>query len=65
MDTLAANAPLTIAGAQVLLNGLASGSGALDPLQADAVIDGAVSSADYRESVRAFRAKRAPRFEGR
>ena len=65
MDTLAANAPLTIAGAKVLLNGLASGSGALDPLQADAVIDGAVSSADYRESVRAFRAKRAPRFEGR
>lgn len=65
MDTLAANAPLSIAGAKVLLNGLVSGSGALDPLQADAVIDGAVSSADYRESVRAFRAKRAPRFEGR
>ena len=65
MDTLAANAPLTIAGAKVLLNGLATGTGALDPLQADAVIDRAVSSADYLESVRAFRAKRAPRFEGR
>lgn len=63
-ERLADNAPLTIAGAKTLLNGLVSGMGALDPALADAVIERAVGSEDYREGRTAFVEKRKPVFQG-
>lgn len=63
--TLADNAPLSIAGAKALLNGMAMGLGALDAGRADALIAAASASEDYREGRAAFAQKRAPRFQGR
>jgi enoyl-CoA hydratase/carnithine racemase len=62
---LADNAPLSIAGAKFILNGLAMGPGALDPAQVQAVIDRASASRDYDEGRRAFAEKRKPAFLGR
>ena len=63
--TLADNAPLSIAGAKALLNGMAMGLGALDAGRAEALIAAASASEDYREGRAAFAQKRAPRFQGR
>lgn len=63
--SIAANAPLSVAGAKLILNGLSAGPGALDERAAQALIDRASSSADYREGRQAFADKRAPRFQGR
>ena len=57
-------APLSIAGAKGILDGLAMGAGALDPAFANSLIDNAADSGDYDEGRRAFAEKRAPRFKG-
>ena len=62
--SLADSAPLSMAGAKTLLNGMAMGAGALDLAQAEALIAAASASADYREGRAAFAEKRTPRFQG-
>jgi enoyl-CoA hydratase/carnithine racemase len=63
--TLACNAPLSIAGAKFMLNGLSMGDGGLDVAAAQRMIDHAADSEDFREGRRAFAEKRTPRFRGR
>ena len=62
--TLADNAPLTIAGSKVLLNGLSMGLGVLDDEVVSHVVNVAVASADYRDARQAFVEKRRPVFVG-
>jgi enoyl-CoA hydratase/carnithine racemase len=64
LHRLAANAPLSIAGAKYMLNGLSMGRGALDLTTAQQLIDTASDSDDFREGRRAFAEKRAPQFRG-
>ena len=63
--SLAALAPLSIAGAKQILTGLSMGPGALNRQQAQSFIDFASDSDDYREGREAFQEKRQPRFRGR
>ena len=64
LQRLAANAPLSIAGAKYMLNGLSMGAGALDSAAAQRLIDEASDSEDFKEGRRAFAEKRSPRFRG-
>ena len=64
LEALSVNAPLSIAGAKFMLNGLSMGPGALDLEAAQRLIDAASDSEDYREGRRAFVEKRPPRFRG-
>ncbi|WP_249136996.1 enoyl-CoA hydratase/isomerase family protein [Bradyrhizobium tropiciagri] len=64
LERLAANAPLSIAGAKYMLNGLSMGSGALDLAAAQRLIDAASDSADFKEGRQAFAEKRSPNFRG-
>jgi enoyl-CoA hydratase/carnithine racemase len=63
-EDVACNAPLSIAGAKAILNGLSKGPGTLDPRAAQRFIDEACASADYAEGQRAFAEKRRPIFRG-
>jgi enoyl-CoA hydratase/carnithine racemase len=62
---LAANAPLSVAGAKHIVNAIADGTAAGREAEIQRLIDGAMDSDDYQEGRRAFAEKRAPRFEGR
>ena len=64
LKRLAGNAPLSIAGAKHMLNGLSMGVGALDGAAAQQLIDEASDSEDFKEGRRAFVEKRPPRFRG-
>lgn len=61
---LAANAPLSIAGAKYILNGLSMGPGDLNLARAEELIASAAGSGDYREGRQAFAEKRPPDFKG-
>jgi len=62
---LSANAPLSITGAKLVLEALASGTADARADEIAAFIARAMDSADYREGAAAFNGKRAPRFLGR
>ncbi len=61
---IAALAPLSVAGAKQILNGVAMGPGALDEKFAQAFIDRVSDSDDYKEGRKAFAEKRPPAFKG-
>ena len=62
---LSGNAPLSIAGAKLVLDALATGTVDARAHDIEAVIARAMDSADYREGAAAFVEKRPPRFVGR
>jgi enoyl-CoA hydratase/carnithine racemase len=64
LQQLAGNAPLSIAGAKFMLNGLSMGAGVLDLTEAQRLIDVAADSDDFNEGRLAFEEKRPPRFRG-
>ena len=63
--TLADNAPISIAGAKLVLQALASGDAERRAPEIGRMLDRAMGSTDYQEGVRAFRERRRPKFTGR
>ncbi len=64
LNEMAANAPLSIAGAKAILDGFALGPGAMSSEAAQAIVDAAADSKDYAEGRRAYAEKRPPLFKG-
>jgi enoyl-CoA hydratase/carnithine racemase len=62
---MADNAPLTISGTKVMLNGLSMGMGVLDDATVRHVVERAVASDDYRDARQDFVKKRQPVFLGK
>jgi enoyl-CoA hydratase len=62
---IAANAPLSVAAAKVMVDELAQPSAAVDMAKLDRHVSACFDSADYAEGRRAFLDKRKPQFQGR
>ncbi len=62
---IAANAPLSVAGAKFVLETLARGEAQARAEEITARVEHAAASADYREATAAFTEKRTARFQGR
>jgi enoyl-CoA hydratase/carnithine racemase len=63
-EQIAQNAPMSLAGAKLVLESLASGLTTSRRAEIEAIIDRSMNSADVREGARAFLAKRKPVFTG-
>ncbi|MFX5587005.1 hypothetical protein ABTE16_19880, partial [Acinetobacter baumannii] len=63
--SIAMLAPLSVAGAKLILTDLTMGQGALETKAAQSFIDQVSASEDYEEGRRAFAEKRPAIFKGR
>jgi enoyl-CoA hydratase/carnithine racemase len=62
--SLASSAPLTIAGAKLIVGALVDGDLDAQAAKISAIMHASITSQDYKEGVAAFTEKRAPRFTG-
>jgi enoyl-CoA hydratase len=64
-DSIARNAPLTVAAAKAAIRAVGQPGGQRDLARAEAMVEACFLSADYLEGQRAFAEKRPPAFTGR